>query len=381
MDEYVRRFMNSQRTAQARGRLKLMNRLLENKVEAPKSERGMKAGIASTKRSGDLVVSCEKLTVGFDEPEGPVVLYKNLDWTVRYADRWGIIGENGAGKSTLIKVLLGELDPLSGRARLWSNVVLGSFSQDAADLDLEISPLDMMVYELDLKPAEARHLLGRFLISGDDVFRPIGTLSGGEKNKLSLARLTHLNPNLLVLDEPTNHLDMDSREALAEVLKEYQGTLILVSHDRWLLSQVTGQILDIRLSGPIVYPGSYSDYRRRLSDPNAANRPKPKEVSPAPTIPKLLDGKQAPEEPEYTPRELSKEISRLEKLVKEVEEQMTRDEEGLRALEEELANLSPTADVFSLTRDHRDMKERLEGSLAAWEEHSNRLERLVALRG
>jgi ATP-binding cassette subfamily F protein 3 len=381
MDEFVRRFMNSQRTAQARGRLKLMNRLIENKVDAPTQERGMKGGFGDPKRSGDLVVSCEKLTVGFENEEERIVLYSNLDWTVRYGDRWGVIGENGAGKSTLIKVLLGQIEPLSGRARLGANVVLGSFSQDATDLDQDLSPLEMMIWELDLKPADARNLLGRFLITGDDVFRPIKTMSGGEKNKLSLARLTHLNPNLLVLDEPTNHLDMDSREALAGVLKEYKGTLVLVSHDRWLLSQVSDQTLDIRKAGPILYPGGYTEYRRRLANPNAEARPKPKEVPPAPTIPKLLDGKSAPEEPALTPRELSKEISRLEKLVKEMEDEVTRHEEELKRLEEQLANLSPTADVFSLTRDHQRMQERLEGSMSAWEEHTTRLEKLQALRG
>jgi ATP-binding cassette subfamily F protein 3 len=174
---------------------------------------------------------------------------------------------------------------------------------------------------------------------------------------------------------------MDSREALAGVLKEYKGTLILVSHDRWLLSQVTEQTLDIRKAGPIVYPGGYTEYRRKQSNPNADQRPKPKEVSPAPTIPKLLDGKQPVEEPAMTPRELSKEISRLEKLVKELEDKVTADEGSLKSLEEQLSNLSPTADVFSLTREHQAMQEQLEGSLSAWEETSSRLERLVAMRG
>jgi ATP-binding cassette subfamily F protein 3 len=404
MDEYVRRFMNSQRTAQARGRLKLMNRLMANKVEAPKAEKGIKGGFAEAKRSGDVVVICEKLTVGFGgtggSPVSPMagpamdspgqaaldthgqaahatVLFQNLEWTVRIGERWGVIGENGSGKSTLMKVILGHLDALSGRARLGANVGAGYFSQDAADLDPEESPLDMMVWDLDLKPPEARNLLGRFLITGDDVYRPIKTLSGGEKNKLSLARLTHLGPNLLILDEPTNHLDMASREALAEILREYTGTLILVSHDRYLLSMVTDHTLDIRKAGPIQYPGSYAEYRNRANKPAAPA----KAVAPAPTIPKLLDGKSAPEEPVLSPRELSKEIERMTKLVAQIETEITDREAEIKALEDRLANLDPTADVFTLSRDHQRLQEELEGTMSAWEEHSTRLERLIALRG
>ena len=378
MDEYVRRFMNSQRTAQARGRLKLMNRLIETKVDAPKNEKGMKAGFGEAKRSGDIVVATEKLTIGFEsEAEGKTTLFSNLEWTARYGERWGVIGENGAGKSTLIRVIMGELDPLEGRTRLGSNIIPGYFTQDNSDIDPEMSPLDVMVWEMDMKPPEARNLLARFLLSGDDVYRPVRTLSGGEKNKLSLARLTQLQPNLLILDEPTNHLDMDSREALAEVLKDYKGTLILVSHDRWLLSQVTEQTLDVRKAGPIVYPGSYTEYRNR-SAKQAQKQQKP--ISPAPVIPKLL-GSEKPEEPQYTPRELSKEIGRITKLVAEIEAQVASDEKALKDLEDQLANLGPTADVFTLTRDHQRLQEQLEGSMGAWQEQSEKLEKLVAMQG
>ncbi len=378
MDEYVRRFMNSQRTAQARGRLKLMNRLIENKVDAPKNDRGMKAGFGEVKRSGDIALETERLTVGFiSETNEKTVLFSDLNWTVRFGDRWGIIGENGAGKSTLIKVLLGQIDPLSGKAKLGSNVTAGYFTQDASDLDPDMSPLDVMVWDMDMKPPDARNLLARFLISGDDVFRPVKTLSGGEKNKLSLAKLTQMNPNLLILDEPTNHLDMASREALAEVLKDFKGSLVLVSHDRWLLSQITDQTLDVRKSGPVLYPGSYLEYRSRGQKP--VQNPG-KKSAPAPVIPKLL-GTEKPEEPQYTPRELSKEIGRVTKLVAEIEGEIEANETAIKELEDKLANLEPTADVFSLTRGYQQLKEDLEGRLAAWHEQSERLEKLSAMRG
>jgi ATP-binding cassette subfamily F protein 3 len=380
MDEYVRRFMNSQRTAQARGRLKIMNRLIESKVQAPKLEKGIKGGFGDSKRSGDIVVATEKLTVGFRGSDGHAeVLFQDLEWSVRFGERWGVIGENGSGKSTLMKVVLDQLEPLAGRARLGANVLAGYFSQDASDLDLEMSPLDTMVWDLDLKPPEARNLLGRFLIQGDDVYRPIKTLSGGEKNKLSLAKLTHLNPNLLILDEPTNHLDMASREALSEILREYKGTLVLVSHDRHLLAQVTDHTLDIRRSGPIQYPGSYTEYRNRGA--RATAQAAQRTVPAAPTIPKLLDGKQKPEEPTMSPRELSKEIERLQKVVDGIEKEVADREAELKAVEDRLANLDPSADVFALTREHQQLQEELEGTMSAWEEHSTRLERLIAMRG
>ena len=371
MDEYVRRFMNSQRTAQARGRLKLMNRLVANKVDAPTDDRGMKAGFGEAKRSGDLVVTAEKLTIGFPGE----LLIKEFNWTVRFGERWGIIGENGAGKSTLIKVAMGNLDPVSGRVRLGSNVVAGYFTQDGSDLDPEQSPLDTLVYDDDLKPAEARNLLARFLLTGDDVYRPVKTLSGGEKNKLSLARLTNLNPNLLVLDEPTNHLDMASREALAGVLRDYKGTLLLISHDRWLLSQIADHVLDVRRAGSIVYEGSFDDYRRGKKGVTAT--PAKKE---SPTIPKLLDGKSKPPEPELSPRELSKEIERCQKLVNRLEEDVANLEGDIKEIEEKLANLPPTADVFALSREYQVTKEELEGAMSTWEEQAANLERLIARR-
>lgn len=363
LDEYVRRFMNTQRTAQARGRQKLMTRLIESKVSAPKAEKGMKGGFREVKRSGDIVVSTERLDVGFPG----LTLIKNLDWTVRLGERWGVIGENGAGKSTLIKVILNELEPVSGRAKLGAGVAAGYFSQDASDLELDQSPLDSLVYDCDLLPAEARNLLGRFLISGDDVYRPIKTLSGGEKNKLSLARLTTLNPNLLVLDEPTNHLDMASREALAKVLNDFKGTLILVSHDRWLLGQVTTETLDIRREGAVIYPGSYEEYRQRLQ----SGKP-------------LSLQKKAPErlpEQELSPRELSKEIERLRKLVSDLESEISKKEAQVRGIESQLATLPPGADILRLTREHQETREALEGTMAVWEEQSLKLEELQRLQG
>ncbi|MFN8221428.1 MAG: ABC-F family ATP-binding cassette domain-containing protein [Fimbriimonadales bacterium] len=361
LDEYVRRFMNSQRTAQARGRLKMLEKMKASAVQVAKADKGMKAGFKAAKRSGDVVLSCEGLSFGYPNHDD---LFRNVDWTVRNGERWGVIGENGAGKSTLIKVALGQLEPREGRARLGSNITLGYFAQDVVDLDPSQSPLDHLVYEFDLLPADARNLLGRFLIAGDDVFRPIRTLSGGEKNKLVLASLTTLEPNLLVLDEPTNHLDMDSREALAQVLREYKGTLILISHDRWLLRQVTDHTFDMRRDGVRLYPGSYGEYVASLR--RQTQRP----VTTAATT--------QTESPKLSPRELSKEIGRMEKAVAQAEDEVHAAEEALKALETRLAVVSPSDDIVALTRQHQDAVAKVDATLADWEAKSSTLDELRA---
>lgn len=371
LDEYVRRFMNSQRTAQARGRLKLKERLEARAVSAPKEEKGLKAGFGAVKRAGDLVVETENLGMRFGDQR----LFQGLNWTVRWGERWGVIGPNGSGKSTLIKIVLGEVAPTEGRCRLGSNVVPGYFSQDASTLDPEMSPLQTIHYELGWEVGPARNLLARFLITGDDVFRPISTLSGGERNKMALAVLTALNPNVLVLDEPTNHLDMASREALAEVLIEYRGTLILISHDRWLLEQVTDHTLDLRREHPVMYPGSYARYRESRDRPVS---------SPVPRIEPAAVGVQwraTGGEPALSPRELSKEIGRVARLVADTEEAVTALERELENLERVIAQPPPDADLFALTKRHGELVEQIQVGLADWEQHSTRLEGLREQQG
>ena len=361
LDEYVRRFMNSQRTAQARGRLKQMQKLESKKVSAPKDQRAMKGAIKASKRSGEIVFECQGLSIGY----GETPLLQGLDWTVRWGERWGVIGENGAGKSTLVRTLLGMQPPLLGLVRAGKSVEVGYFAQEAQGLDQDLSPLQFLCYECGMDSGPARDLLGRFLIEGDDVFRPIGTLSGGEKNKLAVARLCQLSPNALVLDEPTNHLDMASREALAELLHDYKGTLVLVSHDRWLLGQLTESILDLRRSGPVVYPGSYDEYKRRGSMSLAVRK----------TIARV----QAPQRP-ASQRETSKEIERLRRTIAENEQTVTELERSVAVTESQLASPEAGADLVALAALHSGLRTKLEAALTEWESSARRLELLTTGR-
>lgn len=375
LDEFVRRFMNSQRTAQARGRLKMLERMEAQRVIPPKAEKGMKGGFQVLKRAGDLVLDCKKLTMAFGEQR----LFRDLDWTVRWGERWGIIGANGAGKSTLMKVALGELEAVSGTAKLGSNVDLGWFRQDAAFLDLNQTPLEVMHYELGMDQAQARSLLGRFLITGDDVFRPIRTLSGGERVKVALAAITAMHPNVLILDEPTNHLDIASREALAEVLAEYNGTLIVVSHDRWFLNQVTTQTLDLQPNRVVQFPGPYAEYRSaKQAGGNTSAKSAPQ------TKPTSVASSNAPSNlniPVMSPRELSKEIGRLTKEVEKLEDQISKEESELEALERVMARPQEGMDLVAMSLKHTELRARIDGLLAEWTDHGTRLEDLRRLQG
>lgn len=362
LDEYVRRFMNTQRTAQARGRLKKMNKLIAHKIELPKSERDMNVGFGKAKRSGDIVVECHELAVGFDDE----TLFDGFNWIVRWGERWGVIGDNGAGKSTLVQTFLGKHRAVSGSARMGTNIEVGYFSQDTVDIDLNLTPLQYISYECGLDAGPARDLLGRFLIEGDDVFRTIKTLSGGEKNKLALARLTQLGPNLLILDEPTNHLDIASREALASTLKDYHGTLILVSHDRWLLRNVCDNILDVRRAGPVIALGSYDDYRRR------AHRASTETVQSADSDAQTSGLSQ---------RELSKLIERLRQEVDAMEREVERREGELVRLEALLAEMPKDQNLVELTHQHTETVTSIEEAVGMWESKSHELESLLIEQG
>jgi ATP-binding cassette subfamily F protein 3 len=362
LDEYVRRFLNSERVAQARGRQRHLNRMKANIIESPKREKSMRGSLAASARSGDIVLNCKGLGKSFADN----VLFRKLDWAVMRGERWGVIGENGAGKSTLARIAIGLEEATTGTADLGANVIVGYFSQDAADLDSKLNPLDLLTLECGLDIPSARALLGRFLFSGEQVFQPIATLSGGEKNKLALARLAALGPNLLLLDEPTNHLDFDSRVALADVLKEYSGTLVLISHDRWLLSQVTDHTLDIRRDGVRIFPGSYAEYRDR----NRSTMQPP----PAP-------GKVQVERDQLSQRQISKEIGRLTKAIQELEMEVAETEASIAQHELRLSLLPPEADFLSETRRHEELKTRLATLLEKWTQDASTLEGLEALQG
>jgi ABC-type multidrug transport system ATPase subunit len=192
-----------------------------------------------------------------------------MSFVVRRGEKVAVIGPNGLGKSTLLKIVTGNVAPDGGSAELGHEVRIGYFAQDHHEVlkSAQLTPLD---YIWDACPGEGtayvRGQLGRVLFSGDDVVKPIGSLSGGEAARLIFCRLIVERPNLLVLDEPTNHLDLEAIQALAEGLRAYEGTLLFVSHDRWLVAELATRIIELTPTGPRDFPGTFAEYLERSGD-------------------------------------------------------------------------------------------------------------------
>jgi len=191
---------------------------------------------------------------------GGVVALDNLDLVVVPNEIMGLIGPNGVGKTTLLRTVIGELPPVSGQVQIGHNVRIGYYSQTHAGLNMERSIIDEIRQISALSEEGARTFLGRFLFSRDDVFKAIGTLSGGERSRVALAKLTLQGSNLMILDEPTNHLDLQSRQLLEEVLNEFEGTLLFVSHDRYFIDKLATRVFEIGEERVEVFPGNYEDY-------------------------------------------------------------------------------------------------------------------------
>src|SRR5437763_3222822 len=261
-EEFIRRYKAGQRSREARGRQKLLDRL--ERVKRPQDFPEMHFEFSSFVQSGLVVISTQKLAAGFiDEAKVRTELVRVADLELLRGDRVGLLGPNGSGKTTLLRTIIGELPPVSGHVSIGHNVRIGYYSQTHAGLYAGRSIIDEIRQVSALSEEGARTFLGRFLFSGDDVFKPIGSLSGGERSRGALAKVTLQGSNLLSLDEPTNHLDLQSRQFLEEVLGEFEGTLLFVSHDRYFIDSLATKVWVIEDGVLIPYMGNYTEYRTR----------------------------------------------------------------------------------------------------------------------
>ncbi|MCE2488565.1 MAG: ABC-F family ATP-binding cassette domain-containing protein [Anaerolineae bacterium] len=262
-EAFIRKHMGSRLTAQAKGRQKRLATLEKRglRLERPTGERRrMGLDMGETQRSGDEVLVTRDLVLGY--PDDGLPLLRVPDITLCRGEVAALVGPNGVGKSAFLKTITGQLAPLAGSVRTGAAVQPGYFAQAHENLREDRSILDEILERRPLKVSEARDLLGQYLFGGDDVFRPVHTLSGGERGRLALALLALAGANLLLLDEPSNHLDIDSQDVLQQVLERFGGTVLLVSHDRWLIDALATQLW-IASAGEIrLFDGTWAEYAR-----------------------------------------------------------------------------------------------------------------------
>src|ERR1022692_985121 len=277
-EDFIRRNLAGQKTKQAQSRRKMLDKL--ERLERPDDQwqHAGKIGL-SFQTGGDLgskeTLRAPGLTIGYGgAPDVPAAtILRDVTVNIYRGDRVGIIGPNGSGKSTLLRTLIGELPPLGGRVEIGSGVRIGYFDQKLGTLDEELTLMDeIRSGRADLSPDAVRQYLAKFRFFEDDPFRLVRGLSGGERSRLAMAKIMLFPRNVLVLDEPTNHLDIPARETLEAALQDYEGTLLVVSHDRYFLDRICTRLLVIEGTDLEAHLGNYSDWKRRRVAPAEAPR-------------------------------------------------------------------------------------------------------------
>ena len=331
----------------AMSKLKQIERL--EKVEKPKKEntKTFKINFNPSVESYKEVLKIKNLSIGYDKP-----LF-NITLNVLKKDKLGIIGLNGIGKSTLIKTLIGELKPLSGKFVFGDLVNIGYFSQKLDNLNQNNTIYEEISNSFpNMSSNEIRSLLGSFLISGDDVNKKISVLSGGEKVRVSMCKILNKKPNVLIMDEPTNHLDILSKEQIQNLLKDYTGTIIMVSHDRYLIKNVCNRILELKSDGNFnLYNYGYQEYlekRELLDEPKTVENQKPMSVK------KTITNSSS-----NSINSIEKEISKIEKEIQNLNNELLKEEVYMNALESK-----------KITEKLNILNEKYEEKLLEWEELS-----------
>jgi ATP-binding cassette subfamily F protein 3 len=406
-EEFIRRFKAGQRTKEARGREKRLNRLkygyqglngqwIDERIESPTQQKKLAMNLGTQIRGGELVLKLDKLVIGYaggrgsevgdQEPWGtsrspipdPRSLITCPDLEIHRGQRVALMGPNGSGKTTLLRTIVGELPPLRGLVRLGHRIEINYYAQAHEGLRTEATVLEEIRRIRPLiKETEARTLLGRFLFSGDDVFKRVGDLSGGERSRVALAQLTLMDGNVLVLDEPTNHLDIGAREALETVLNEYNGTILFVSHDRYFIDAVADTIWMVGNGTIEKFDGSYSEYAAYVE--GKEQKAKSKEQAPEDRGSKIEDRGSTSEKhgpassnghaPAEAPRANDKETRKRQRKLAAIEQEIAMLEGELRQLEADMtaAGLAGERDrVTSLGMQYAEMQDMISSRMDDW---------------
>ncbi len=380
LEEFINRFgYKATKAAQAQERQKMLDKLLANKIEIPESLKKIHFSFPAAPHSGQLVLTLEKICKSYG---GPNVI-NNLDLVLEKNERLVVAGRNGAGKSTLLRIVAGQDTDFSGTVKMGAGVSVGYFSQDSAEkICGNESVLEYMEARcpLDLIP-KMRDMLGSFLFRGDDVFKSISVLSGGEKSRIALLELLLRPVNLLVLDEPTNHLDMHSKDVLLDALKDFGGTVIFVSHDRGFIEDLATRVLELSCDGEHdgvwrAFPGDYVYYQKRLEDEANGIVEVPAAVKQAKTVTEDNAGS-ATKQSWEAQKKLQSERRKIEREVERLEKEISLAEEKLSQLSAQLSDPAVYSDGAKSREVQKQIEEvnaHIEDLTQKWEEAAGQLE-------
>jgi ATP-binding cassette subfamily F protein 3 len=353
LEEYIRRYKAGIKARQARGRETQLKKLTP--LAEPRTRKSLNMYSQAESRSGDRVLDIKELSVAYGEKK----VLENISLELRRGDRIALLGKNGVGKTTLLKSIMGEV-PSQGEIKIGAKVKIAYYSQEHEGLgdrnDVQ-DIMDELRYSSNMDDAQIRNFLARFGFRGDDVFKPLQALSGGEKSRLALCKLFLARGNLLLLDEPTNHLDMETREVLEEALLNYDGTMVVVSHDRYFLNRIINKVAILTARGIRIMQGDYSTYRQIIEDEEVKNTARADEDKAAQKY--QLESKQN---------------RRKERKIKQLEARIEEKESELKELEIKLNSLAGDYELAlqwheDIEKKGNELNELMEEWLALSDQH------------
>ena len=361
-DFVARNLVRASTTKRAQSRRKTLEKM--DRLDRPDGkEKSAKFMFDIDKVSGNVVLQVEEAAIGYEE-----TLSEPIDLDIRREDAIALVGPNGIGKSTLLKSLIGQIPFIKGTPHFGTKVTVGYYDQGQADLHGNKTILAELWDEHPTTPEkDIRNVLGGFLFSGEDVEKTIPLLSGGEKARVALAKLSMNKENFLILDEPTNHLDIDNKEVLENALIDYQGTLLFVSHDRYFINRIANKVIELSPEGSKLYLGDYDYYLEKKKEEEEIAELQAKEAAPV----------EAPKKKFYQDKEQQKLIRSLRRKIEAIEETLSTLDEEIAELEIQMSQpdiLNDHVQLLELTNDLEAKKAEQEEQLSSWEELSLELE-------
>ena len=364
LEDFVNRnLVRASTTKRAQSRRKQ----LEKMERLDKPEAGTKSAhmtFHSDKTSGNVVLTVEEAAVGYDDQ----ILSEPINLDIRKMNAVAIVGPNGIGKSTLIKSIVGQIPFIKGEARFGANVEVGYYDQTQSKLTPHNSVLDELWNDFKLTPeVDIRNRLGAFLFSGDDVKKTVGMLSGGERARLLLAKLSMENNNFLILDEPTNHLDIDSKEVLENALIDFDGTLLFVSHDRYFINRVATQVLELSEEGSTLYLGDYDYYLEKKAELDALA------TAQAEAVP-VSSTEEVTSNDYHLQKQNQKELRKITRRIEQLEAEMEVLDQKIQAITETMHSTNDAADLVQLQSELDQLTVQQEAVMEEWAELSEQVE-------